>query len=157
MPIVVDINCLGSVFNPSAQRHDDFSPVKEYVMSGKGRLVFGGSGYMSELEKSRAYLTLFLNLRKTGQAVQINRDAVDAAEVLIRAKVDLSKCDDPHIIALLAVSSCPLLCTEDARSFPYVRDTSLYPPGRKKVKIYSSRRTAGLLRKKWRVRLREVV
>lgn len=68
-----------------------------------------------------------------------NRDAlVDQKMNELKALCNDSDFDDPHIAALLIVSGCNILCSEDARSYLYVKRKEWYPNGRKLPKIYKS-------------------
>lgn len=145
MAIVVDINCLARVFNAENVEHAEFAPVLDYVMSGRGKLLFGGAGYMNELARAGRYRKLVAELAKAGKAARVTDAVVDQLEAQVRAKVNLDVCDDPHIIALLSASNCGLLCSDDARSYPFVHDRSLYQKDCVRVRIYRSRRNARIL------------
>lgn len=147
MCIVIDINALAMVFNEANARHSDFAPVKYWIESSNGFLVFGGTKYKSELKKTVRYLRLVRQLRDGGRAVSIKDSAVDQIEAEVSKKIDGTDCDDPHVIALLAASRCNLLCSCDSRSFPFIKDRSLYPKGSPRVSIYTSTKNRALLKK----------
>ena len=48
MCVIVDTNAFAAVFNANANNHDEFAPVLDWIISGKGKLVIGGTKYMSE-------------------------------------------------------------------------------------------------------------
>lgn len=146
MCIVIDINTLAMVFNSSNARHCDFVDVKQYIESRTGYVVFGGTKYKAELALTGRYLKLLRQLREAGKAVSIFDKAVDEIEASILELTDNTDCDDQHVIALLAASRCALLCSVDNRSFPFVKDKSLYPKGCPTVKIYTSPRNKKLLK-----------
>ena len=145
MCIVVDINTLAPVFNEACDRHPDFAHVKNWIDEGHGFLVFGGTKFKEELGKAYRYLRLIRLMKESGQAVAIQDDVVDAEEKRVKALTDGTTCDDQHIIGLLSASRCPLVCSEDERAYPYLRDRTLYPDGMTRVRIYSSRRNRSLL------------
>lgn len=147
MCIVIDINTLSMVFNISNARHGDFADVKQYIESRAGFVVFGGTKYKAELAVTGRYLRLLRQLRDAGKAVSIFDDAVDEIEASILALTANTDCDDQHVIALLGASRCALLCSVDNRSFPFVKDRSLYPKGCPAVRIYTSPRNRKLLKK----------
>ena len=147
MTIVVDINVLPCVFNSSNQKHAEFCCVADWIYSGDGFLVFGGTGYKKELSRMPRYLKLVRGLKDAGHAVAIADAAVDAQESIVADATEGTTCDDPHIIALLGVSRCPLLCSEDGRSFDFIKDRSLYPKGASRVRVYTGKRNRGLLSK----------
>jgi hypothetical protein len=157
MCIVIDTNTLGCVFDEQNREHHEFLPVRRWVTQGPGVVVFGGTAYVRELCKATNYLRIVLELKKAGRAVRIEDNAVDAQEEVIRESTSASKCDDPHVIALVGVSRCPVLCSRDKRSFSYVKDRTLYPVGSKPPGIYSGSRNARLLMKRDPSKLKHVV
>lgn len=157
MCIVVDINTLAPTFNETCDRHNDFVLVKDWIDRGHGFLVFGGTKFKEELKKAHRYLRLVRLMKDSGRAIAIRDDIVDAEEARVRALTDGTDCDDQHIIGLLCASRCPLVCSMDARAYRYFHDRTLYPDGMVRVRIYSSRRSAALLRKSIpRTRLRNL-
>ena len=43
MCIIVDTNCFAPVFDRKSEKHNQFAPVLEWIISGKGKLIYGGS------------------------------------------------------------------------------------------------------------------
>lgn len=145
MCIVVDINALAPVFNQDCDKHCQFKAIKKWISDGKGFLVYGGTQYKFELSKSERYLRFIRQMKDAGQAVAIRDDVVDSMEREVKEKTKDTKCDDQHIIALLGASWCPLFCSDDARSFDFIKLKSLYPADMPRVRIYSSARNSRLL------------
>lgn len=146
MPIVVDVNVFTSVFDTQSQDHADFAPVKEWIEKRHGLLVYGGTKFKEELIQSHRRAKLVRLLRDAGCAVEISTRVVDELEADVRRKTTGTKCNDPHIVALLGASRCPLLCSKDKESFPFIKDRQLYPKGCVRVKIYSGPQNAPLLK-----------
>jgi hypothetical protein len=146
MCIVVDINTLAPVFSETCDKHAEFRPVKEWIDGGRGVLVFGGTEYKRELARTFRYMRLVRQMKDAGKAVAIRDDVVDAIEIDVRTKTRGQRCDDQHIIALLGASRCPLFCSDDLRSYNYVKQRSLYPAGMPKVRIYSSSKNSRMLK-----------
>lgn len=144
MSIVVDTNTMGYVFSPQEGEDDDFGPVRKWLFKGKGRLVIGGSGYMGELRRVPSSLRVISELNKRRKVIRVENDDVDELERAVRHIVP-PDCDDPHIIALIGVSRCPLVCTQDKRASSYLKNESLYPWKCFAPKIYSSRQNAEAL------------
>jgi hypothetical protein len=144
MCIIVDINTLASVFNQKSDNHIEFRPVREWILEGKGKIVFGGTKYMNELGKTK-YLKLFRNLKSANKAVHIPDEEVNKQELLISEQESDPDFDDPHIIAIAIVSKCLLVCSVDARSYPFIKNSKLYPPHISRPKIYSSSSNKDLL------------
>lgn len=147
MAIVIDVNVFPCVFDIQSEHHAQFAPIKAWIERRDGFLIYGGSKFKDELLQSYRRARLVRTLRDAGCAVEISTLAVDALEAEIRVKVAGTKCNDPHIIALLATAKCALLCSWDKESFPFIKDRSLYPGGSPKVRIYTSLRNASLLKK----------
>lgn len=156
MAIVIDANCLSSVFNDKNAEHAKFKPVKDFVCSGVGKVIYGGNTYKKELQRAGRHLKFVMELRKAGRAILVRDDVVDTLEGEISEKTQGKKCDDPHIVALLSASNCGLLCSNDQRSFPFIHDKSLYKRGNCDVKIYTSPRNKNILIKQ-KARLWNVV
>ncbi len=147
MAIVIDVNVFPCVFDIDCEHHADFAPIKSWIERRDGFLVYGGTKFKNELLQSYRRSKLVRTLRDAGFAVEISTTVVDALEAEVKTKVQGTKCNDPHIIALLAAAKCALLCSHDKESFPFIKDRSLYPQGTPKVRIYTSQRNAGLLGK----------
>lgn len=147
MCIVIDINTLAMVFNESNSRHADFLSVKKWIDDRSGFVIYGGTKYKEELALTGRYMRLLRLMADAGQAILIRDEAVDEREIQVRKKIKGNKCDDQHIIALLGAARCPLLCSNDSRSFKFVKDRALYPKGAPIVLIYSSARNKVLLKK----------
>ncbi len=156
MSIVVDTCALAPVFNPECCGHPEFKPVYDWILEGRGQVVFGGSKFKTELVKAGRYLRLFAQLKTAGRAVEIRADLVDARETELIAMTLGTDCDDQHIIAILCVSGCRLVCSLDGRSYDFIKCKRYYPKNRGLPKIYSSSKNIGLLCDRNRVRLRNV-
>ena len=145
MCIIIDTNCLNEVFDTSNKHHNEFKPVFNWVYLGKGKIVYGGSKYLSEIGK---YLTLFLNLNKAGKAIYVDNNKVDDEEVVVSTIIQDPDFDDQHLVALLRVSGCKLICSRDKRAYPFFRHQRFFSPANTKPKIYSSSKNKGLLKDK---------
>ncbi len=143
--IVIDINCLAVVFSPGAAPHAEFRPVRDWIVNGDGKAVFGGSTYKRELSKTAAYLRLLLELKRARRAVEISAPEVDAHEAAIGAKPHPSGSRDFHIAAIVIASHCGLVCSQDKAAHKLLKDKSLYPQGCQRPKIYSQRSHESLL------------
>lgn len=146
MCIVVDANCLTHVFKKYSDNHLDFKPVLDWIIDGKGKFVFGGTKYIEEL--GVGYLRLFTDLSRVRKTVKIDTQEVDDKTEWAAEQIQHNDFDDPHIVALLLVSGCKLVCSRDARSYPYLTHKLFFSPASKRPKIYSSSKNADLLKDK---------
>jgi hypothetical protein len=124
--------------------HPDFAPVRHWILEGKGFLVYGGSKYMHELTRMTRYLKLVRLLKDARRAYEIDAAEVDRRQKEIVTLTGNTVCNDQHVIAILSVSGCVLLCSGDAESDKFVKNPLFYRRGRK-PKIYRSRRHERLL------------
>lgn len=136
MVMLLDINTISKVFNAGDSDHLEFKPVKEWLLNNGGCILYGGSKYISELAQLKSYLGLFAELRKANKILFIDSNKVDSMEISVSSQAGVA-CDDPHIIAILGVSGCELVCSVDVRSYSFIRKTKSYCGTKNKVKIYS--------------------
>lgn len=143
MCIIVDTNVLPSVFKQSSSNHSQFKPVRDWIIDGKGKIVFGGTKYINEIKGT--YLAFFLQLKKAGKAVSIPSDLVDAEQLVVGSMIVHPDFDDQHLVGLLRVSGCKLICSLDSRAFPYFRHTLFFSPASNRPRIYSTLTNSSLL------------
>jgi|SRR5882724_259950 len=146
MCLLIDSCSLSVVFNNRNSKHKEFEPVYKFINEGKGTLVYGGTRYLAELAKAERYLKLFIEFTKSQKARLLNKAAVDAAEQEVRALAAKKGFNDPHIVAIVRVAHCRLVCTSDSASIPFLKDKALYPKGAKRPKIYCGLAQRRLLR-----------
>jgi hypothetical protein len=144
MCIVIDINTLSSVFDSSSLQHYEFKPVFDWIYNGKGKIVYGGTKYITELSRTK-YLNLFIQFRSAGKAIPIDNNLVDRETEKVEALVKHDNFNDQHLVGLLIVSGCLLISSLDKKSYPYITNKGFYQAPLKRPKIYSSRRNANLL------------
>lgn len=138
MSIIIDTNCLCSVFVEKDEMHHLYKPVLSLLRAKKAKLIIGGSKYNEELRKLRQ-ITKILAIFKTKHEaiIHINDGIVDAEEVRISSLITSSDFDDPHIAALVAASGCKIICTRDTRSIPFLKKKEIYPQGVCTPKFYT--------------------
>jgi hypothetical protein len=81
---------------------------------------------------------------------------VDAREAELIAITQGTGCDDQHIIAILCVSGCRLVCSRDSRSYEFIKCKRYYPKRCRVPRIYSSSKNVDLLSDKNCARLRNI-
>jgi hypothetical protein len=148
MCLIIDANCFGCVFNEKAEHHDEFIPIFNWLLYGKGgRLIYGGDKYKKEVDfKTSKYRRILAEIERKGRLLAMPDKAVNELAERLKAKVGDPNFDDEHIIALVVISKCCVVCTDDKRSFPFLKQRDLYPKGTKPPKIYQSRKNATLCR-----------
>lgn len=146
MCLIVDVNCFQLVFS----RNPRFAPVFKWLMSDfGGRLIYGGEKYKREV---RPYLKQFLGvlgeLERKGRVVRLRDRDVDESAMVLKKKEPDPDFDDEHIVAMVGISKCCVVCTDDRRAVRFLRRRDLYPEGVKPPKIYRSERNAHLCSRK---------
>ena len=157
--IVVDINAFAAVFDSSCRHYEEFKYVSQWIMSdGSGAtLVYGGSRYRRELGKSQKYLTFVKLLKDSRKVAEINDQMVDQYERSLNSIKTCKEFDDKHLVAIIAVSNCRLLCSEDSKSYKYIKNLDHYTNGSKPPSIYTGSRNRNLLDKWHLAKLRNVI
>jgi hypothetical protein len=135
MCIVIDANVIGKVFDRRNNEHARFKPVTLWVTIGNGSVVYGGTKYLKELGGGK-YLALFAELAKVRRAVRVSTKAVDDRARQLKELVPEDEFDDEHLVALVGISRCCLVCTDDLKFLPYLRRKDLYPDGVRVPHVY---------------------
>jgi len=100
-------------------------------------MVVGGSTYFKKLEKLNKIRKLYLALRKAGKVIIVTpENKINTLEDKLSGELQHKDFDDPHIVALLIISGCRVICSNDARAYPFFQKKEWYPKGRKTPKIY---------------------
>jgi hypothetical protein len=145
MCIVIDINAISNVFNSRDERHSEFIPVLNWILYGRGKIVFGGETYRQELKNSKSYLPLIVELGRARKTVPVSEDQVNDYESRTIELVKDKNCDDAHLIAIIAVSGCRLICSNDCASHKYVKNKKLYPKRCRVPSFYTNTSNSDLL------------
>jgi hypothetical protein len=135
MCIIIDTNTLPAVFRVDSANQADFFPVLDWIENGRGKVVYGGTKYENEVKKK--YLGIFVELNKKGKGIYIDNAIVDAKEVQISPIIIHPDFDDQHLVALLMVSGCKLICSLDQRAYPYFKHATFFSPARNRPRIYN--------------------
>lgn len=147
MCVLIDPGCIPKVFNPTDARHLEFKPVLTWIKRRKGRIVWGGSKYSAELKNCSKYFRVFGELEKRGDVARLSMKEVDQVAEDLKKTESRQDFDDEHLVAIVRVSQCSLVCTSDKTAAGYLKEARLYTgcPARP-PKIYSRKRNQDLLR-----------
>ncbi|GAA4294138.1 hypothetical protein [Aestuariibaculum suncheonense] len=145
MAVIVDVNCIPNVFSRKSLNHQEFKPVKDWIIKGKGLMVYGGSKYMGELKKLHAYLPIIRMLKDVGKVYVGDSASIDALQEKIEALREDNDFDDPHLPAIVIATKCRVICSEDTRSIKHVQDGKYYPRGVRTPVYYTSSGNSNLL------------
>jgi hypothetical protein len=135
MCLVIDANCFRLVFG---KKHSGFTPVRNWIEDGNGRMIYGGQKYNREL-KDWGMLGVVKELDTGRKTVHIPDAEVDAIEKELKHKFPEAAFDDEHIVALVITSGCRVVCTNDKQAMPYLkcRDVFANYAGVQRPKIYT--------------------
>jgi|SRR5580692_392803 hypothetical protein len=126
MCLVIDTCCLSSVFEADAKRHAKFVPVLEWITEGRGRMIYGGTKYNTELRKISKVLGIVSELSKQRRTIQLPNATVDPIAAALKEKCPEAKFDDEHIVALVIASRCRVVCTDDNDAISYLKRNDLF-------------------------------
>lgn len=149
MAVIIDTNCLANVFSRKTAKHDSFKPVLNWILLGKGIMIYGGTKYKKELSKTNKYLPIIRLLRDVGKAIEGNDHEIDKYQIKVEELKDDNDFDDPHLPAIVVVTKCRIICSEDTRSIPFVSDGKYYPKGFSTPVYYTSAKNKNLLTDKY--------
>lgn len=145
MCLVIDTCTFDSVFDPTAKGHSRFKPVISWLVDGQGKIIFGGKKFKREL-KGAAFLRILLELERRGKLVRVADTSVDRVAKQLKTLAPEKDFDDEHIVALVIVTKCCVVCTDDRRAIPYLKRREFYPKGVRPPKIYRHRSHSSLCR-----------
>lgn len=144
MCIVIDVNLFPQIFTKTHRQHADFAPLLKWI-NGSGRVVYGGTKYITEIRRMTQYWGMLLELKKTRKAEEVNIVMVDKEESRIKRATLGTDFNDAHIVAILIIAKRRLICSADKDADRYFLEQSLYPKSFPRTKIYRSVKHARLL------------
>lgn len=143
MCIIIDTNVFADVFIKDSANHSDFEPVFNWISEGYGKIVYGGTKYNKELLQAKKFVKIFGLFSEARRVVHIQDDLVDIKENELSSKIpekDLNdKFNDPHIVAIVIVSKCKIVCTLDTGLSEFLKISDYYPEGVDIPLIYSNK------------------
>lgn len=138
MCAVIDACCLAKVFDPQNREHDRYEPLWQWISSGRGRMIYGGTKYLLQLSRVRRVVRIVNELQRKGRVKIVSQSEVDAVAEKTRQKVDDHSFDDEHLVGIVIVSRCHVICTDDESAMPFLKRTDLYSDyGMKHPSIYN--------------------
>jgi len=139
MCMLIDANLISVFFNRNNERHKAYKPALDWIIKGRAKIVLGGGRYYQEELKTHfpSYLSLFTELSRLNKTHWFPDKTINELTIQIRQNEQDPDFDDPHIIALLCVSKAKIFCSEDERSFRFVKDKKFYPERQEPPKIFS--------------------
>ena len=140
MCLVIDTCCLATVFDRNNNDHHRFKPVLNWITKGQGSLIYGGRKYKKELKSAPRYISIIAELNKQGRVIELPDRQVDDIAKEVSEFVNRNDFNDEHLIAIVRVARCLVVCTDDIAAQSYLKQRDLYPRGVKRPKIYKNAR-----------------
>lgn len=138
MCLVIDICCLSMVFDERNEQHPRFISVLHWIADGKGRVIYGGTKYNSELREARKFVGVIAEFARSGKTIQIPDIDVDTIAAALKAKITDPKFNDEHLVALVIASRCCVVCTNDNVAIAFLKCPDVFSgyAGVSRPKIY---------------------
>lgn len=143
MCIVIDVNVLPNVFQSTNADHQEFKYIKDWIINGKGKLVYGGTDFINEIPVK--FRRIINQLKIANKVVLANGKDVDNYTKEVKKIIQHRDFDDPHLVALLKITGCKLIASNDIRAYPYFRHQVFFGVSRNRPKIYSGSGNRNLL------------
>lgn len=145
MCVVADPPTFVPMFKDHDPEHDQFAPVMEWVANGPGKFIIGGSTYLRELMSVKSVIPFLLELERKRKIVRLSHMVVDTEEVQVKALESSTDFDDPHLVALVRVTGCKIICIRDPRSHKFLRQTKFYGSPKDRPRLYTRLKNKSLL------------
>jgi predicted nucleic acid-binding protein len=143
MCIIIDTCTFHAVFDTENKNHSKYKPVLDWIVNRRGKIITGGTKYRKEMS-GRNYLRILTEFDRQKRLVKLTDSVVDREEARLKSKVKHKDFDDAHLIAMVIVSKCRVVCTDDDRAIPFLTRPDLYPKRFRRPKIYKTQRNSVL-------------
>jgi hypothetical protein len=145
MCLVIDTCTFSSVSDEQSKEHGRFAPIITWLTLGDGKIIFGGSKYNSEIRGGR-FLRILAEFTRKGRIVRVSDAKVDRLAKELKRRVPEKSFNDEHLVELVSITKCCVVCTDDKQAVPYLKRRDLYPRDVKPPKIYRHKSHASLCR-----------
>jgi hypothetical protein len=128
MCIIIDANAIGDINGPS----EHGVPVLRWLLTGGGGLVIGGK-QKRELSRSDKLRSTMVALSQAGKLHSLDDEKVHALSEELKHSCHS---DDPHVIAVAAISGCRLIFSHDRNLHKDAKNKDILSPS---AAIYQSK------------------
>jgi hypothetical protein len=80
-----------------------------------------------------------------GKTVRLSPGEVNTYAAKVKKQISKKDFDDEHFVAIVAISGCRVVCTDDERAFPYLLNPNPYPKQREPSEDLSAHGGEGAL------------
>ncbi len=149
MCLIIDTNILHPVFDHTNSEHRFFSCIKDWLKTNaKTRLIIGGTKYKTEIRSltNGKYVAIYSQLRQAGRIIAEDDEVVDAKTIYLKSLEKDSSFDDAHVLALVVVSGCKILATNDQPFTRFAKMRKFYNKGQKPPLIFNQNTSSKVLK-----------
>ena len=139
MCVVIDTCSISKVINRKAQDHSRFKPLLAWLEGKHGRIIIGGTKYLKEMKGMSGALRFLEDYKRQGKLIRLNDADVDSYALKAKARVSSSHFNDEHLVGIVTVSRCRVICTDDKEAVPFLTRKELYDKPVRPPKIYSAK------------------
>lgn len=145
MCIVIDPPALIPMFKTADVEHQKFSPVRKWIVEGPGKIIIGGAQYRKELLDVISIIQFVKELERRGKVIRKCDAEVDRDVERIKRIEPCKDFDDPHLVALINLSGCKLICIRDPRAHRFLRNKKFYNNTKLRPRLYTRAKNSNLL------------
>ena len=113
MCTVIDADTFSYFCNQDSKKYRDFQPVRDWIENGNRKIVYGGTDYQNHLNNHGKFLGYLTEQDRGGKTERLDDTEVDRVTNAIRTKYTRTDFDDHHIVAIVLISRCKLVCSMD--------------------------------------------
>lgn len=113
MCTVIDADTFSYFCNPDSSMYSDFQPVRDWIENSSCKIVYGGKYYENHLENHHRFLRYLTEQEHKGKTESLDNDEVDRVTDAIKENFTGTGFNDHHIVAIVLISRCKLLCSRD--------------------------------------------
>ena len=128
MCIILDADCIKDMNGPS----EDGKPVLRWLLTGGGGLIVGGK-QKRELSRSEKLMATMVTLSQAGKLHTLDDAKVEALTETLKPNC---QSNDPHVIAVAALSGCRLIFSRDQNLHKDAKNKQILSPA---ASIYKSK------------------
>ncbi len=114
MCTVIDADTFSYFCNPDSARYSDFQPVRDWIENSSCKIVYGGTDYGNHLKNHQRFLRHLTEQEHKGKIERLNNYEVDRVTDAIKANYTRADFDDHHIVAIVLISRCKVVCSLDS-------------------------------------------
>lgn len=133
MCAIIDTCVFPKMFRGDGSPERRFKPIYDWIHKKGGKLITGGTTYERELGGA---LGVFAEYEKMQKLIKLDKSKVDRKERELKAREPAGGFDDAHLVAMVILSKCCVICTDEKKAVKYFKRREFYPKGVKPPSVY---------------------